>query len=74
MMNGFDTLSGGGLYWEEDHKTSKNTCSNGPAILILLQLYNITKEKPYLDTALLLYNWVNKYLQASNGLYYDRAC
>ncbi len=71
MMTGFDTLSGGGLYWEEDHKTSKNTCSNGPGILIALQLYNITKQKPYLDTALLLYNWVNKHLQSPDGLYYD---
>ncbi len=71
MMTGFDTLSGGGLYWEEDHKTSKNTCSNGPGILILLQLYNITKQKPYLDTALLLYDWVNKHLQSPEGLYYD---
>ena len=71
MMTGFDTLSGGGLYWEEDHKTSKNTCSNGPGILIGLQLYNITKQKPYLDTALMLYNWANKRLQAPDGLYYD---
>ena len=67
MMTGFDTLSGGGLYWEEDHKTSKNTCSNGPGILIALQLYKITKQKPYLDTALLLYNWINKNLQAPEG-------
>ena len=71
MMTGFDTLSGGGLYWEEDHKTSKNTCSNGPAILIKLQLYKITKQQLYLDTALLLYRWTNKWLQAPSGLYYD---
>ena len=71
MMTGFDTLSGGGLYWEEDHKTSKNTCSNGPAVLIALQLYKITKEKSYLDTALLLYNWANQHLQSPEGLYYD---
>ncbi len=71
MMTGFDTLSGGGLYWEEDHRTSKNTCSNGPGILILLQLYNITRQQSYLDTALLIYNWTNQHLQAPNGLYYD---
>lgn len=71
MMTGFDTLSGGGLYWREDEKTSKNTCSNGPGILTALQLYKITKQQSYLDTALLLYNWVNKHLQAPSGLYYD---
>ena len=71
MMTGFDTLSGGGLYWREDEKTSKNTCSNGPGILIALQLYKITKQQPYLDTAQLLYNWVNRHLQSPEGLYYD---
>lgn len=71
MMTGFDTLSGGGLYWKEDEKTSKNTCSNGPGILIALQLYKITKQQSYLDTALLLYHWINKHLQTPEGLYYD---
>lgn len=71
MMTGYDTLSGGGLYWKEDEKTSKNTCSNGPGIIVALELYKITKQKNYLDTALVLYNWVNKHLQSPDGLYYD---
>jgi hypothetical protein len=71
MMSGFDTISGGGLYWREGDKGEKNTCSNGPGVLVALQLYNATKDKSYLDTALLLYNWVNKYLQAPEGYYYD---
>jgi uncharacterized protein YyaL (SSP411 family) len=71
MMTGFDTLSGGGLYWKEDAKNSKNTCSNGPGIIIALELYKITHEQNYLDTALLLYHWVNSHLQAPDGLYYD---
>jgi len=71
MMTGFDTLSGGGLYWREDKKNSKNTCSNGPGIIIALELYNITRQKTYLDTALILYHWVNKHLRSPSGLYYD---
>ena len=71
MMTGFDTMAGGGLYWKEGDKTTKNTCSNGPGILVALQLYKITKEKHYLDTALVLYRWVNEYLQAPQGIYYD---
>lgn len=71
MMTGYDTITGGGLYWQEDNKKSKNTCSNGPAIILALQLYQATKEKTYLDTALLLYNWVNAHLQLSSGLYGD---
>jgi uncharacterized protein YyaL (SSP411 family) len=71
MMTGFDTLSGGGLYWKEDEKNSKNTCSNGPGIIIALELYKITQRKSYLDTALILYKWVNAHLQSPGGLYYD---
>jgi len=71
MMTGYDTLSGGGLYWKEDAKTSKNTCSNGPAILIALQLYKITGKQKYLDEAINLYNWVNEHLQSPTGLFYD---
>lgn len=70
MMTGYDTVGGGGLHWEEG-KPSKNTCSNGPGIILALQLYKATKEKTYLDTALLLYNWVNRNLKDSAGLYYD---
>jgi len=71
MMTGYDTLSAGGLYWKEDEKNSKNTCSNGPGILIALELFKITDQQNYLDTALVLYNWVNVHLQSPQGLYYD---
>ena len=71
MMTGFDTAAGGGLYWKEGDKRSKNTCSNGPGILVALQLYKITHQKNYLDTALVLYNWVNLHLRSPEGLYYD---
>jgi uncharacterized protein YyaL (SSP411 family) len=71
MITGYDTATGGGLYWEEGNHTSKNTCSNGPGIVLALQLYKATYEKKYLDTALLLYNWVNEHLQDSDYLYFD---
>ena len=71
MMTGYDTMSGGGLYWKEKDLTTKNTCSNGPGIVLALQLYQSTGIKSYLDTALQLYQWVNKYLRAANGVYWD---
>ena len=71
MMTGYDTAAGGGLYWKEGDKTTKNTCSNGPGILVALQLYTITSRQKYLDTALILYNWVNSHLQSPEGVYYD---
>ena len=71
MMTGYDTVSGGGLYWKEGDKTTKNTCSNGPGILLALDLYNATRKKSYLDTARLLYCWVNEYLRSPDGIYWD---
>lgn len=71
MMTGYDAAAGGGLYWKEGDMRTKNTCSNGPGILIALQLYKITNNKNYLDTALVLYHWVNKHLQTPQGVYYD---
>ncbi|MFT4153848.1 glycoside hydrolase family 76 protein [Parafilimonas sp.] len=71
MMTGYDTAAGGGLYWKYADKTTKNTCSNGPGILIALQLYKITDDKRYLQTAIRLYDWVNMHLQAPDDLYYD---
>lgn len=71
MMTGFDTTSGGGLYWKEKDFSTKNTCSNGPGVLVALQLYKATGNKHYLDTALLLYNWVNETLLSPSNLYFD---
>ncbi|GEO02712.1 alpha-1,6-mannanase [Adhaeribacter aerolatus] len=71
MMTGYDSASGGGLYWRENDKTTKNTCSNGPGIILALQLYQATKQKRYLETAQELYAWTNKYLLAPEGVYYD---
>jgi rhamnogalacturonyl hydrolase YesR len=71
MMTAYDTTLGGGLYWRETDFETKNTCSNGPGIIVALKLYEITKEESYLDTALMIYNWTNEKLQSPSGLYYD---
>ncbi len=71
MMTGYDQKSGGGLYWKEDEKNTKNTCSNGPGIIIALQLYKATKEEKYFQIATDLYDWTNQHLRASSGVFYD---
>ena len=71
MMTEYDNVLGGGLYWKEGSKSTKNTCSNGPGVLVALQMYQATKNKNYLDTALILFNWTNEKLQAPSKLYYD---
>nr|WP_295921055.1 glycoside hydrolase family 76 protein [uncultured Dyadobacter sp.] len=71
MMTGYDTQAGGGLYWKEDEKNTKNTCSNGPGILVALQLYKVKKDQEYLNTAVRLYDWTRKQLRSPDGVYYD---
>ncbi|WP_285059399.1 glycoside hydrolase family 76 protein [Pedobacter ginsengisoli] len=71
MMSGYDQVLGGGIYWVEGNNSSKNTCSNGPGVLVALQMYQATKNRMYLDTALKIFNWTNAKLQTPTGLFYD---
>jgi hypothetical protein len=71
MMTGFDTTAGGGLYWKEGDSSTKNTCSNGPGVLVALGMYEATGHKAYLKTALLLYEWTKAKLRSPDGVYYD---
>lgn len=71
VMSGKDDLLGGGLYWRELEKTSKNTCTNAPAIVSALRLFQLTGEQTYLDTAKDLYAWTCANLQDKDGLFWD---
>ena len=51
---------------------SKNTCTNAPAIVSALRLYQHTRDSEYLDIARRLYEWTNKHLQdPETGLFFD---
>ncbi len=72
VASGDSSQLGGGIFWHEEAKTSKNTCSNGPAIVGALELYRATHQKKYLNAARRLYHWVNRHLQdRHDGLYFD---
>ena len=71
VMSGYDQTLGGGVYWKEGSTSSKNTCSNGPGALVALQMYQATKNKAYLDTALAIIKWTNSKLQTPEKLYWD---
>jgi len=71
MMTAYDSKLGGGLYWREGDFETKNTCSNGPGIIVALKMFNATKDQGYLDTAIMLYDWTNEKLKTPEGLYYD---
>lgn len=71
VMSGADEKLGGGLYWREKELTSKNTCTNAPAIVSALRLYQVTGEMSYFDTARVLYEWTCEHLQDKDGLFWD---
>ncbi len=71
ILSGEDDKLGGGIYWHEQDKKSKNTCSNAPAIVAALRLYQATQSPNYLVDAKRLYLWTNAHLQDADGLYWD---
>ncbi len=71
-LSGEDAKLGGGIYWQEAKKESKNACSNGPAAAACLAVYERTKDPAYLRKAKELYAWTRKNLQdPTDGLFWD---
>ncbi|WP_207774302.1 glycoside hydrolase family 76 protein [Sphingobacterium corticibacter] len=72
VESGMDEKLGGGIYWCEQKKESKNTCSNAPAVVYLLKLYEATQSQAYLDQAIQLYAWTKDNLQdPKDHVYWD---
>lgn len=68
VLSGEDERLGGGIYWREKEKTSKNTCSNGPSAAACLAVYEKTKDPKLLSKAIELYEWTKKNLQDPTDL------
>lgn len=47
IESGMDNNLGGGIYWCEQKKESKNTCSNAPGSVLALKLFKATKDSTY---------------------------
>ncbi|HEY5583646.1 MAG TPA: glycoside hydrolase family 76 protein [Ruminiclostridium sp.] len=71
IKSGWSDELGGGIYWCEQTRETKNTCSNGPAAVMALKLYDATGDKEYLDWGLKIYEWTKENLQAPDGNYWD---
>ena len=72
VMSGRDEVLGDGIYWCEQKKHSKNTCSNAPASVAALKLYKATGNKKYLKAGKELYAWCyNTLHDAKDNLYFD---
>jgi len=72
VINGQDDKLGGGIYWCEQNKNSKNTCSNAPGSVFALKLFNATKDSLYFYQGKALYDWTKAHLQdVDDYIYFD---
>lgn len=72
VASGRDDKLGGGIYWCEQQKTSKNTCSNAPGAVFALKLFQATQDSSYFHQGKALYEWTQANLQDTvDGLYFD---
>jgi predicted alpha-1,6-mannanase (GH76 family) len=72
IKGGWTTVNGGGIMWEKNSPSSKNACSNGPAIIIACRLYKLNGNTDDLDWAKKIYNWQRANLvEAVRGVVWD---
>lgn len=71
LMSGCDDVLGDGIYWCEQKKSSKNTCSNAPATVMALKMFEVTGDSAYFKKGLELYNWTKEKLQDKDYVYFD---
>lgn len=72
IYSGWSDELGGGIFWCEQQRVSKNTCSNAPATVLCVKLYNATKKQEYLDWAKKTYDWTKEKLcDPSDFVYWD---
>jgi predicted alpha-1,6-mannanase (GH76 family) len=72
VLSGWDDKLDGGIYWCEQKKRSKNTCSNAPASVLAFKLYEATCDSSYFIWGLRIYNWTKTNLQdTTDYLYFD---
>lgn len=72
IESGTDEKLGGGIYWCDQSKKSKNTCSNAPGAVYALKLFEATKDSSYFKQGKALYEWTKNTLQDKNDyLYFD---
>lgn len=72
IESGTDDKIDGGIYWCEQKKESKNSCSNAPGAVLALKLYQATGDRAYLEKGKRLYEWTESHLRDDeDGMYYD---
>lgn len=72
IESGIDDKLDGGIYWCEQKKEAKHSCSNAPGAVYALKLFKATTDSTYFNQGKALYEWTKKHLQDSTDyLYFD---
>ena len=72
IESGTDDKLGYGIYWCEQKKNGKNTCSNAPGSVYASKLFLATGDSSYLQAGIRLYEWTKENLQdPAVGFYFD---
>lgn len=70
--SGWDEKLGGGVFWKEREKTTKNACSNGPTAAAILAIDHINPDQAWLVKAEAIFKWTNRTLQdPADSLFWD---
>lgn len=71
VYSGFDDKLGGGIYWVEQSKGGKHTCSNAPGAVFALKMHSATNDSLFLEKGKFLYSWTKEMLQDKNDHLYN---
>lgn len=72
VLSGEDAKLGGGIYWRESDKKSKNACSNAPSAAACLAVASFRRTEELIGRAEKLLEWTRTSLQdRSDGLIWD---
>ena len=72
IYSGWNDELGGGIFWCEQKRQSKNTCSNAPGAVLGVRLYEATNDQKYLEEAIETYVWTkNNLMDKQDGVYWD---
>lgn len=55
ILSGWDNQLGGGIYWCEQKKGSKNTCSNAPTAVLAFKLFEATRDSSFFKWGMKVY-------------------
>ena len=71
VISGEDSAGGGGIYFQEGVRSTKDTISTLQAVRAALMLYQLTNQPRYLTDATRLYQWAATHTQQADGLFLE---